>query len=401
MTSSRPTLLTVGWLIDGTGTPPIPNAALLVQDGRIAAIYEKRPPRSELSEACETIDLEDYALLPGLIDCHVHLCLPGDGTPFPKAASYPHGVTQTIATRNAEKALNAGITTVRDCGGFPNVLASLRRSTELGYAEGPHLVSAGWPITITGGHCHYFGGEADGVEGGRRKVREAIKWGAEYIKVMGSGGGTPGSISWRPAYSAEEMTAIVQEAHSLERRAVIHCLCADAIRNAVQAGADEIEHAGFLIGQDAQRFDIDTARILATAEIPVCPTLSVSRFVIEAGDPEIGRWKRTQSENLENAKRLHELGVSFLAGSDAGWRWTPFDALHAELQTMKEAGLSPLACIMAATSRAAEALCLDHLTGTIRVGLYADLLAVQGRPDKDLCTQSKIVMVMKEGRRVV
>jgi imidazolonepropionase-like amidohydrolase len=401
-THIRSILLRADWLFDGTGLPAVADAAVLVQHGRIQEIYKKPPSRSELPEGCETIELQGCTLLPGLIDCHVHLCLPGDGTPFTQAVSYPQGVIQAIAIRNASKALHVGVTTLRDCGGFPDVLHSLRRSIELGYAEGPRLVLAGWPITITGGHCHYFGGEADGPEHLRKKVREAVKWGADYIKIMGSGGGTPGSISWQPAYHLEEMTAIVEEAHSLNRKAIVHCLCAGAIMNAVRARADEVEHAGFLTGQDApQSFDLESAKMLADASIPVCPTLSVSEFVIESGDPEVKRWQRTKDENLSNAKKLRDLGVSFVAGSDAGWRWSPFDALHAEMQAMAQSGVTPSACIVAATSQAAKRLGLEGVTGMIRAGLSADLVGVRGRPDEDLHSISKVVMVMKEGRRVV
>ncbi len=403
MTKTSPILLKADWLFDGTGHPAVMNAAILVQHGRIQKIYQKSPSRSELPEGCQTIELEDCTLLPGLIDCHVHLCLPGDGTPFTQAVAHPHGVIEAIAIRNARKALYAGITTLRDCGGFPDVLSSLRRSIELGYVEGPRLILAGWPITITGGHCHYFGGEADGPEHLRKKVREAVKWGADYIKIMGSGGGTPGSISWQPAYHLEEMTAIVEEAHSLNRKAIVHCLCAGAIVNAAQARADEVEHAGFLTGQDdvPQSFDLESAKMLADASIPVCPTLSVSEFVIGSGDPDLKRWQRTKDDNLSNAKKLRDLGASFVAGSDAGWRWSPFDALHAEIQNMEQLGVSPSDCIAAATGQAAKGLGLEGTTGMIREGLSADLLAVRGRPDADLRSISKVVMVMKEGRRVV
>lgn len=172
--------------------------------------------------------------------------------------------------------------------------------------------------------------------------------------------------------------------------------------NAVRARADEVEHAGFLTGQDApQSFDLESAKMLADASIPVCPTLSVSEFVIESGDPEVKRWQRTKDENLSNAKKLRDLGVSFVAGSDAGWRWSPFDALHAEMQAMAQSGVTPSACIVAATSQAAKRLGLEGVTGMIRAGLSADLVGVRGRPDEDLHSISKVVMVMKEGRRVV
>jgi imidazolonepropionase-like amidohydrolase len=226
----------------------------------------------------------------------------------------------------------------------------------------------------------------------------AAKWRADHVKIIGSGGGTAGTIMWQPSFSKEEMTALVDEVHRLRRKAVVHSLCAESTAQAVAAGADEIEHAGFYIGPDTMRFDPDVGRKIAEARIPVCPTLSVDQFVIDAQPPDRDLWQRSLKDQLANAVALHRLGVPFVAGTDAGWRWSPFNALHTELQLMNEAGLSSLECIVAATGRAADALGLKDVTGTIRPALSADMIAVQGRPDHDLRAISRVVMVMKEGR---
>ncbi|MGD0176040.1 MAG: amidohydrolase family protein [Candidatus Bathyarchaeia archaeon] len=392
------TLLKAEWLIDGTGAPALEQGAVLVRDGYIAEIYRGEPLASALPQNCRTIILPGATLLPGLIDAHVHVCLPANGTVPPKAISEPEGVIQTVALNNAGVALHAGITTLRDCGGFPGVLSSLRRAIELGYADGPRLVLAGWPVTISGGHQHYFGGEADGVDGARTKVRMAVKWGADFVKIIGSGGGTAGTIIWQPSFSNEEMKALVDEAHHLRRKAVVHSLCAESTAQAVAAGADEIEHAGFFIGPDTMRFDPDVGQKIGEAKIPVCPTLSVSRFIIDAQLAETEHWEHSLKDEIANAVDLHRLGVAFVAGTDAGWRWSPFSALCTELQLMNEVGLSQMECIVAATSRAAEVLGLKGITGTIRPSLSADMIAVQGRPDHDLRVISRVIMVMKEGR---
>jgi len=339
-------------------------------------------------------------LMPGLIDAHVHICLPADGRIPPHAISEERGVIQAVALRNAGEALHAGITTLRDCGGFPDVLSSLRRAIELGYSEGPRLVSACWPITISGGHMHYWGGEADGVNGVRTKVRLAVKGGADYVKVVASGGGTPGTIKYEPSFSQEEMTALVDQAHRLRRKAVVHSLCALSTAQAVAAGADEIEHAWFYTGPDVSHYDPSVARKLAEAKIPVCPTLSVPQFMIDTQSDDTDHWKNALHDILTSVTSMHRLGIPLVAGTDAGWRWSPFNAIFTELQLMSEVGLSSMECIVAATSRAAEALALKDVTGIIRPGLSADLIAVQGRPDQDLKTISNAMMVMKEGRLV-
>jgi imidazolonepropionase-like amidohydrolase len=414
----RSLFIRAGRLIDGTGAPAVEGAAVLVRDGRIVEVYRDSAAADAARSSgrvpadCRVIDLPDCTLLPGLIDAHVHLCLPGDGTPFPQAAAEPRGVVQAIALRNASAALRAGITTLRDCGGFPDALFALRRAIHLGYAQGPRLVLAGWPITITGGHCHYFGGEADGADGVRRKVREAIKSGVDYIKAMGTGGGTPGTQSWRPSFSRDEMRALVDETHRFGYRAGVHCLCAEAIGFALEAGVDQIEHAWFMTGPDTpQRFDPVVGDRIAESGVPVCPTMSVGHYVrtavagMEAPSPEdaaaADRWARLDAEVLEIVTSLRQRGVRFVAGSDAGWRFSPFDALHRDLELMAETGCSALECLAAATSAAAAALGLEAETGTIRPGLAADLVAVGGRPDDDLAALREVRLVLRAGTRIV
>jgi len=190
--------------------------------------------------------------------------LPGDGTPLETIVRETDEVLTAIAARNAQTALRAGITTLRDCGGMRDTTLALRRTQHLGYAVVPRLHLCRCPVTITGGHCWYFGGEADGPEGMRRMVRGLVKSGVDYIKIMGSGGGTLGTISSRPSYTAEELRAAVEEAHRLGRRAGIHCTCADATRNAVAAGADQIEHAFFLKDEAGhQEFELEVAVAVA------------------------------------------------------------------------------------------------------------------------------------------
>lgn len=399
------TLYRAAWVIDGSGRPGDGPGAVLVRNGRIAEVLRGEAAIRRAAAGAEVVSLEGRTLLPGLIDAHVHLCLPGDGTPFPRIVAEPRGVIEAIALRNAAVALRAGITTLRDCGGFPDVLYALRRAISLGYARGPRLVLAGWPLTITGGHCHYFGGEADGPDTLRGRVREAIKGGADYIKAMGTGGGTPGTEAWRPSYSREEVAALVDEAHRFGRRATLHCLCAEALRYAVDAGADEIQHAWFMTGPDSpQALDPGVADAIARAEIPVCPTLGVGRHLRQAvaamsapspdDETAVLRWERVEAEVLDIAGALRSRGVRFVAGSDAGWRFSPFDALLTDLELMAAVGCSPLECIHAATGAAADALGVGHETGMLREGLAADLIAVWGRPDQDLGALRRIDRVI-------
>jgi len=402
-------VLRAGRLLDGAGGRPVERAALVVRGGRIDGVYDGWEARGRWPDAAPVIDLSGHTVLPGLIDTHVHLVLPGDGTPFEDTVREPDGTLVAIAFANAKRALRAGITTLRDCGGMRDTTFHLRRAQALGCAELPRLHLCGVPLTITGGHCWYFGGEADGPAQVRRRVRALVKAGADYIKMMGSGGGTVGTMSWRPSYSDAEVRAAVDEAHALDRRAGIHCLCGPAIERALAAGADQIEHANFLVdAAGRQEHDPRIAEAIARAGTPVAPTLSVGRFVIDrlgeradrlAPDERamLDRWRRMLDGNLDNAARLRRAGVRFVAGTDAGWRYTPFDGLVAEMSLLEEAGVPRAEALIAATSGAAAAVGLEDETGSLREGLCADVIAVPGNPLDGLDVLRRPAFVMRAG----
>lgn len=407
------TVLKARRLIDGSGAPPLENPAVLVSGGKIVGVYQGEVPAGVAPADAAVLEYPEATLLPGLMDCHVHLNLPGDGTPFPTSVAEGAGVLLATSAHNARVALKAGITALRDCGGMGTTTLDLRRTLELGYGEGSRLVLCGMPITITGGHCRYFGGEADGVEGVRQKARYVAKLGVDYIKVMATGGGTPGTTSWLPSFTKAEIAAVVDEAHRLGRKAGIHCLCADSIDYAVEAGVDQIEHAGFLIDAAGnQRYRPDVGERLARSGAVVCPTMAVGLYVIrvmeERGERRSAednalydRWQRTMEENLSQFSALREAGVKFVAGTDAGWRFTPFDSLSAELELMQEGGLSAMDCIVAGTGAAAKALGIDGKVGQVKPGLEADIIAVAGNPLERLSALREVRMVMQAGRRYV
>ena len=273
-------------LFDGTGAAPVERAAVVVRGGVIHSVHAGPAPRGEWPADAPVLDLGAATLLPGLIDAHVHLTCPGDGTPFETTVQEPDGTQLALAYRNAETALRAGITTLRDCGSMRSTTLDLRRAQRLGYARLPRLHLCRWPITMTGGHCRYFGGEADGPEGMREMVRRLVRAGVDYIKIMGSGGGTVGTISSRPSYTVEELRAAVDEAHRLNRRTGIHCTCAAATRNAIAAGTDHIEHALFLTDEAGhQEFEPDVADALARTAT-VTGTLCVGYYVLARLSPQ-------------------------------------------------------------------------------------------------------------------
>lgn len=392
--------ITAHRLIDGKGGLMTGRPVVELDGARIVALHDTAP------EGVELRDFGDATILPGLIDTHIHLNMPGNGLLLEEVMR--EGVEVMLATSvgSAMQALGAGITTVRDVGCFGTTAFSVRRALELGYASGARVMAAGAPITITGGHTWYMGGECDGDEALRRKVRALVKEGAEFIKVMGSGGGTLGTASWRPAFTQGEMNAIVAEAHRNERRVTVHCLCAESIDIAVRAGVDQIEHAGFIRKNAPQHYDAAVAERLAKSGIPVTTTLAVGATAINAmqqiedRSPEqeafLARWQRMTAENVEQFTRLSKAGVTFVAGTDAGWRFTSFDSLVLELQMMEQGGMAVSDCITAATGRAAEVIGLED-RGILAPGLLADLIVVKGNPLEDLAALHDLQLILQGG----
>lgn len=378
------TVVRVGSLIDGTGAEPQRDVVLTIDNGVITHVSETGAmPHSPV------LDLGEYTVLPGLINMHAHTVLPGDGTPFAEWMDLPDELLLLQAYRNVRTALETGVTTIRDCGGKGILTFRLREAIRAGIVDGPRLVLSGRPLTITGGHCRYFGGEADGPDEMRRAARQLLKEGADFIKIMASGGGTVGTYSHFPAFDVEEMRAAIHEAHKIGKRASCHCIATESITNALAAGTDHIEHCSFMAPDTSQQYDEEVAHRVAQAGVTVTPTLQV----MAAGKMAHG--------NLTNVRHLHALGVPIVAGNDAGWRMTGFGDFYKELELLAEAGLTPLEAIHAATGGAADACQLTGITGTLAVGCAADLLAVRGDPLTHLDALASPALIMLDGRIIV
>jgi imidazolonepropionase-like amidohydrolase len=392
------TILRPTWIVDGTGAGAYRDHAVVLRGELIEAVV----PVAQLAElpGDRAVDLTGTTLIPGLINNHVHLVLPGDNTPFvPWIDTQSDAALALRASANAARSLRAGVTTVRDCGARGTTVLDLRSAQSTGLVGGARIVSCGWPLTITGGHTRHFGGEADGTDGLRRMVRHAVSAGADYVKVMASGGGTPGSLPEAPSYSVDELRAIVEIAHDLGRPVAMHCIATESIARAVEAGADLIEHAMFFGRDLTPRYDPAVAERLARAAIPVTPTLQVNRDLVDLlpNGKERELWLLRQEEHRTIVSRLRALGVPLLAGSDAGWRATAFDTFWKELDELVACGLSPVDAIHAATGATSKALGVEDRYGTIRPGLLADLVAVNGDLANDIACLQQVRAVYQGG----
>ena len=395
------TVLHPQWLIDGTGTSPQQGMSVLLDGDRIEAVV----PRADADAlvGARVIDLPGMTLLPGLINNHVHLVLPGDNTPFvPWIDLQSDATLALVAAHNIDTSLQSGVTTVRDCGGRKRITLDLRTAQEAGITRGARVVACGRTITISGGHTRHFGGEADGADALRRMTRHVISEGTDFVKVMAAGGGTPGSISQRPSFSAAELTVIVETAHALGHTVTTHCIATESIANALAAGVDHIEHASFM-GTDLEpAFDEQIANDLAASGVPVTPTLQVARDLVDLlpAGPDRDLWKGRQEAQHGIIGALRDLGVPLLAGSDAGWRATPFDSFWKELDELVACGLSPLEAIHAATGAVADAHGAGDRYGTLRPGRVADLVAVDGDVAGDISRLASVRAVFQGGEIV-
>ena len=396
------TLIYPEWLIDGTGAAALEGQALLFgSDGRIEAVG--RASEIEPHETDVVVRAAGQTLLPGLINMHAHLTLASDNAPFvPYMDAHSDVALGLRAAHNAAASLRAGVTTVRDCGSRGRTVLDLRAATADRLVLGSRIVSAGCALTISGGHMRPFGGEVDGVDGVRQMVRRLVSAGVDFIKVAGSGGGTPGSLTEYPSFSADEFQAIADVTHGLGRRVTVHCTATAAIARAVDAGVDSIEHGYFAAPGAVSVYDEALADRLAADGTSITPTMQVFRDMGEyfSAGPERDMWQRRSETLVRDVARLHRAGVRLTAGSDAGWRLTRFDNYWRELEEMEKCGLSPVEVIHAATGAASQAIGQQDEFGTLRPGSSADLLLVTGNAASDVRTLASVRAVYLEGRLV-
>jgi imidazolonepropionase-like amidohydrolase len=220
--------------------------------------------------------------------------------------------------------------------------------------------------------------------------------------MAGSGGGTPGSLTDYPSFSVSEIQSTVETAHGLGRRVTVHCTATAAIERALAARVDSLEHGYFGAPGNFQAFDQRLADGLAEAHISVTPTLQVFRDMAEFLPVGTERefWQRRREVLITNATRLKQAGVRLTAGSDAGWRFTRFDNYWRELEEMHASGMSPVEVIQAATGAAAEAIGRQDDFGTLRPGLSADLLLVEGNAAESVACLQSVRSVYVQGREL-
>ena len=377
------------------------NQTIVIEGDKISQIA----PSGEVKAAAgdTTIDLPDATLLPGLIDMHTHLTfelssLSYEGLKISTAREALHGA------RNARRTLEAGFTTVRNLGAKDYADIALRDAINDGDVIGPRIIASGPALGITGGHCdenllppafHFQGeGVADGIEGVQHKVREVIKYGADVIKICATGGVlSKGDDPNASQYTLEEMKAIVADAHRLGRRVAAHAHGAEGVRWASEAGVDSIEH-GHLMDDAA----IATLKKNGTYLVP---TLFLGEYMEKNMDrsdvPEYSKQKMRDviAAMRKNTGKAFAVGVKVAFGTDAAVY--PHGLNAGEFHVYVQLGMTPLASIQTATTNAADLLGPKFQVGSLEPGKFADVIAVDGDPTKDVTILEHVKFVMKAG----
>lgn len=398
---SKVVAIKAGRVLDVRTGQFINNAFIVIEGERITAVGAN----ITVPAGAEVIDLKNMTVLPGLIDSHTHLTF----SPANAASSIRQSIPRQalIGAKNANITLLAGFTTVRNvgAGGYSDI--ALRDAINAGDVPGPRIVASGPSLGITGGHCddsflpwefhHKSDGVADGVESVMAKTREVIKYGANVIKFCSTGGVLSlGDDPKHAEFTSDEMKTIVAEAHRLGRKVAAHAHGGEGLKQAVLAGVDSIEHGTYI--------DDEGIRLMKEKGTYLVPTIYLTDWFLEnypsLGLPPqiIAKAKEVMPAMKKNLTRAIQQGVPVAFGTDAAVY--PHGLNAREFAVLVRMGLTPMQAIQTATVHASKLLGWEDRIGAVEAGKFADLVAVEGDPTKDVTELERIKFVMKGGQVV-
>ena len=399
------TAIRCGTLIDGTGAEPVRGATLVVDEGAIAAVQRN----GEVPRGAEVIDAGELTVMPGLIDCHVHLASSPMSMQERLLTPYSLFVAQALA--HARLTLESGFTTVRDASGTPR---GVKLAIERGLFPGPRLRISVNALSQTGGHgdqtmpgganIRVLGPEhpptvVDGIEEVRRATRALLRAGADVIKVHTSGGVmSPNDEPDATGFTPEEIAVIVDEATASGKTVMAHAQARQGIMNAVRGGIHSIEHGIYLDEEVIAEMKRRGTFLVATLVAPVWVIRRAERDPSSVPPYALRKAREVKEAHFASFRMAVEQGVRIAMGTDTGVG--PHGTNAEELRLMVEAGMSPMEAIVATTKTAAECCRVGHLTGTLEVGKRADVLAVEGDPLADvgvLEDRERLRLIMKDG----
>ena len=391
-------------ILDVTNGDMIKNHVVIVKEGRIDAVSPARS--ADIPKGIEVIDLQGHTLLPGLIDMHVHLTS-GGGYHGYERLKLTDERRAILGVVHAKQTLMAGFTTVRNVGAGSFGDVALRDAINDGDIPGPRMLVSGPPIGITGGHCsdnnllppeYGISGEgvADGPWAARTAVRRNIKYGADLIKTCSTGGVlSKGTKVGAPQYTVEELTALIDEAHSRGLKVASHAHGAEGIINALIAGADTIEHASFI--------DDEGIRLAIENDAALSMDIYVTEYILGEGasagilEESLEKERMTGATQRSNFRKAVEAGATIVYGTDAGVY--PHGQNAKQLSRMTRFGMTPLQALQSATTVAADVMGLGYEVGRIKAGYSADFVAVKGNPIEHIELLEVPSAVIKAGVR--
>jgi imidazolonepropionase-like amidohydrolase len=397
----RQTTLLADRLLDGTGSAVLRDAFVQISDGEIVHVGRQEDLGSEANSAR---NLGEVTLLPGLINMHAHLTCSAGLNVLDDALHDSYETKMIRAMTNARSSIESGVTTIRDCGSLNSIIFSIREASLQAMMPSPHILASGEVLTSTGGHCHFFGVECDSVADVTRAVRRQVKMGADFIKVMATGGRlTPNSDPVQIQFESDEIDAITRNAARLGKFVAAHCLGTSGVTNAVRASVRTIEHCYFTT-ENGFEFDPELAEAIAERGIYVCPTIGNAvryrEYLLDRGDREAAN-EEAREQQLQNHRRLRDFGVKLVSGNDAGMPLTRFDDFQLDLEILVEKiGMLPTEAIHTATGQAAEAIGSREF-GVLGPRKRADIIAVSGDASANIRALRNVVFVMKSGTIVL
>ncbi len=416
----RYVLVRCGTLLTRIGEPLRRRVTLVVKNERVEGVHEGwdgpdlgAKPGATPGTIAREVDAKGLFVLPGLIDCHVHLTNQWDETQRFRATTETPEFVTLRATVYARKTIEAGFTTVRDLGARdPGTILALRDAINAGHVVGPRIVAAGKTVSITGGHgdptlgyrpdlfppVSPEGGIADGPDECAKAVRQQVKLGADVIKLTATGGVLSASTAGLAQhFFDEELAAIVKTSHSLKRKAAAHAHGTDGINAALRAGVDSIEHGSYL--------DAESIRLFRETGAYHVPTLLAGATVATNAEkpgyylPMVAAKARVAGPRAVEALRTsHAAGVKIAFGTDSGV--SPHGENAREFALMAKAGLTAQESLLAATINAADLLGMANDVGTLEPGRYADLVGVSGDPLANAAVLERVELVVKGGEVV-